>query len=151
MGALVYEIATSAGVSRVEEGGIIATGRQIVEAAARMSPADLSVILTALQRPGDDDLVLVTSAGSANDRLWSMMAEREWMIPRGNPYPDLPITAQAYVINPDFVPHVAAIAWVCFEGVRQGMSADEIIAFGEGKDDPRLAHTHEPWRFQSKG
>jgi hypothetical protein len=118
----------------------LVTGRQIIETAAQMSAADLSVLISAVQQSDDEGVVLITSAGSANDRLWHLMTEKGWMIDRGNPRPELPITMASYSIRPEFRPQVWAIASVCFEGRRKGMTPEEIIAFGEGEPDQRLAH-----------
>jgi hypothetical protein len=116
------------------------SGRNIIETAVRMSPADLSVLLSALKQSPDDDVKLTTVAGSDNHTLWSLMAEKGWLLDRGNPSPKLPIPMTAFSIVAEARSHVHAVAITCYEGLRQGMAPEEIIAFGEGKPEPRLAH-----------
>jgi hypothetical protein len=116
------------------------TGRKIVETAAGMNLADLSVLLSALQHTAEDDVKLTTVAGSDNHTLWTLMVEKGWLLDRGNPNPNLPISMTAFSIVPEARNHVHAVAITCYEGLRQGMTPEEIIAFGEGKSEPRLAH-----------
>lgn len=116
------------------------SGRKIIETAVRMSLADLSVLLSALQRPKEEDTRLATVAGSDNYLFWSLMTEKGWLIDRGISNPDLPTAMASFSIVAEFRACVHAVAVTCYEGLRQGMAPEEIIAFGEGKPDSRLAH-----------
>ena len=118
----------------------MAAGRQIIETASRMSLGDLSVLLSALQQPPGEDVRLITVEGSSNFALWSMLVEKGWLEDRGNPKPDLPVQMASFSIVPEGRKWIHALAIVCYEGVRQGVTPQEIIAFAEGKSHPRLAH-----------
>ena len=117
----------------------MATGRQIIETAIEMSMADLSVLVSATRGPAHD-AVLITTQDSANDRLWSLMAERGWLKDLGDPHPDIPVPMTSFSLLEEHRPNVQAVAQICFEGLRQGMEPAEIMAFAEGKSDPRLNH-----------
>lgn len=112
----------------------------IIETAVRMSAADLSVLLSALLQPEEEGVRLTTVEGSDNHVLWSLMAEKGWLLDRGNPQPSLPVPMTSYSIVAENRALVEALAITCCEGLRQGMTPEEIIAFGEGQPDPRLAH-----------
>ena len=115
------------------------SGRMIVETAVRVSLADISVLVTAVMRPPGDEVRLTTVEGSDNHALWSLMAEKGWLVDRGNPQASLPMII-SYSLIEEARHLVGAVAVTCYEGLRQGMSPEEIIAFGEGKPEPRLAH-----------
>jgi hypothetical protein len=116
------------------------SGRKIVEAAVQMSLADISVLLSAVLQPEVNDVRLTTREGSDNHTFWSLMAEKGWLVSQGNPNPSLPFPMIAFSIDPESRKMVHAIAVTCYEGLRQGMTPEEILAFGKGKPDPRLAH-----------
>jgi hypothetical protein len=119
---------------------MMAGGREIIETASRMSPGDLSVLLTALQQPAGEDVRLSTVEGSSNHALWSLLVEKGWLEDRGNPKPDLPIPMASFSIVPDGRKWIYSLAIVCYEGVRQGLTPEEIVGFAEGKSHPKLAH-----------
>ncbi|MET1112024.1 MAG: hypothetical protein ABWX67_10915 [Allosphingosinicella sp.] len=120
------------------------TGRKIVETAVRMSLADLSVIMSAFRAGADQPPVLVTAPGSDNDRLWGLMAEKGWLTRHEAAVAHLPMAMAAYAIVPEHGYNVETVAVFCFEGLRQNMTAEEIIAVGDGAFDERLAHLFRP-------
>ena len=105
-----------------------------------MGAGDLSVLLSALQQPPEEDVLLTTVKGRSNHLLWSLLVEKGWLRDRGNPHPDLPIPMASFSIVPDGRKWVHALAVVCYEGVRQGLDPEEIIGFAEGRSHPKLAH-----------
>ena len=51
----------------------------VVQDLARLSLADASVLFTALEYKGPDNVVMMTSPGSPNDRVWSTLTALELM------------------------------------------------------------------------
>jgi len=49
--------------------------REILEQMRSLTEADLSVLKAALDRPGSQ---MMTTAGSANEKLWERLKQREW-------------------------------------------------------------------------
>jgi hypothetical protein len=115
-------------------------GRKIIETAVRLSVADISILVSAVMQPPTDDVRLTTVEGSNNHALWSLMAEKGWLVDRGNPQPSLPLSMVSYSLVDEARHFIGAVAVTSYEGLRQGMSPEEIIAFLEGKPEPRLAH-----------
>lgn len=115
------------------------SGRKIAETAVRMSVADLSVLLTAVRRPAADNVTLMTLKGSDNYVLWSLMAKKGWLTDTGQPR-HLRRRMASFSIVPEYRHLVHTVAIICCEGLGRGMTPQEIIAHGEGKKDPRLAH-----------
>ena len=116
----------------------MAKGKDIVELAARMSAADLSVIISAGYREVDEDFVLVTSQGSDNHRLWSMMAEKGWLEDRGDPKPDIPLPMASYALIYEKYKYPHTIASICYAGVVSGLTPEQILQLDDLEDPPEL-------------
>jgi hypothetical protein len=119
------------------------TLRDLAEAMHDMELSDLSVLATVIDRD-DRNAVLITSRGSPNDRFWKLLMERGWLVDQGNPRPASGLDLVSYSVKPDSWDSIGAVAICGWEAFRQGMTVDELLAFREGNNDPRLVHLLSP-------
>jgi len=119
------------------------TLRDLAQTMHDMELSDLNVLAAVIDR-GDRSAVLVAARGSPNDIFWRLLMARGWLVELGNPRAGSELDLMSYAIKPEAWKDVGSVAICGRDAFQQGMTVDELLAFQQGYNDPRLMHLLSP-------